>query len=47
MGNHAFYLSIPPKAFPLVTEQLRKSGLADQEGTAGAASSSRSRSGAT
>jgi glucose-6-phosphate 1-dehydrogenase len=30
MGNHAFYLSIPPKSFPLVTEQLRKSGLADQ-----------------
>jgi glucose-6-phosphate 1-dehydrogenase len=30
MGNHAFYLSIPPKAFPLVTEQLKRSGLADQ-----------------
>jgi glucose-6-phosphate 1-dehydrogenase len=29
MGNHAFYLSIPPKAFPAVTEQLRRSGLAD------------------
>ncbi|MDQ1531245.1 MAG: glucose-6-phosphate 1-dehydrogenase, partial [Microbacteriaceae bacterium] len=29
MGNHAFYLSIPPKAFPQVTEQLRHSGLAD------------------
>jgi glucose-6-phosphate 1-dehydrogenase len=29
MGNHAFYLSIPPKAFPQVTEQLRRSGLAD------------------
>ena len=28
MGNHAFYLSIPPRAFPLVTEQLRNSGLA-------------------
>src|SRR5690606_19827834 len=27
-GNHAFYLSIPPKAFPLVCEQLRRSGLA-------------------
>ncbi len=27
-GNHAFYLSIPPKAFPVVTEQLHKSGLA-------------------
>jgi glucose-6-phosphate 1-dehydrogenase len=33
MGNHAFYLSIPPKAFPLVTEQLRRAGLAQpQEG---------------
>jgi glucose-6-phosphate 1-dehydrogenase len=32
MGNHAFYLSIPPKSFPLVTEQLRASGLADQVG---------------
>ncbi|MCU1551900.1 MAG: zwfA2 [Glaciihabitans sp.] len=30
MGNHAFYLSIPPKSFPQVTEQLRRSGLADQ-----------------
>ncbi len=29
MGNHAFYLSIPPKSFPQVTEQLRRSGLAD------------------
>jgi glucose-6-phosphate 1-dehydrogenase len=32
MGNHAFYLSIPPKSFPQVTEQLSKSGLADQVG---------------
>ncbi len=31
MGNHAFYLAIPPKAFPQVTEQLRRSGLADQK----------------
>jgi glucose-6-phosphate 1-dehydrogenase len=31
MGNHAFYLSIPPKAFPLVTEQLKASGLAEQK----------------
>jgi glucose-6-phosphate 1-dehydrogenase len=31
MGNHAFYLSIPPKAFPEVTERLRDSGLADQK----------------
>ncbi|MBD8703490.1 glucose-6-phosphate dehydrogenase [Frigoribacterium sp. CFBP9039] len=30
MGNHAFYLSIPPKAFPIVTEQLRNSGLAEE-----------------
>jgi glucose-6-phosphate 1-dehydrogenase len=29
--NHAFYLSIPPKAFPVVCEQLKKSGLAHQE----------------
>ena len=28
-GNHAFYLSIPPKAFPLVCRQLSRSGLAD------------------
>ncbi len=28
MGNHAFYLSIPPRSFPVVTEQLRRSGLA-------------------
>ena len=27
-GNHAFYLSIPPKAFPQVLEQLSESGLA-------------------
>ena len=48
MGNHAFYLSIPPKSFPLVTEQLRRSGLAEQQRRAsGAASSSRSRSAAT
>lgn len=32
-GNHAFYLSIPPKAFQQVCEQLHKSGLASpQEG---------------
>ncbi|MGK9146951.1 glucose-6-phosphate dehydrogenase [Plantibacter flavus] len=31
MGNHAFYLSIPPKAFPQVTEQLRRSGLAEPD----------------
>jgi glucose-6-phosphate 1-dehydrogenase len=32
-GNHAFYLSIPPKDFQIVCEQLQKSGLArPQEG---------------
>ncbi|MEY4398083.1 MAG: hypothetical protein RLZ53_659 [Actinomycetota bacterium] len=30
-GNHAFYLSIPPKAFPLVCRQLSRSGLADPQ----------------
>ncbi|WP_298229822.1 glucose-6-phosphate dehydrogenase [Gryllotalpicola sp.] len=30
-GNHAFYLSIPPGAFPQVTQQLKKSGLAQQK----------------
>jgi len=29
MGNHAFYLSIPPKAFPMVAEKLKSSGLVD------------------
>ncbi len=29
-GNHAFYLSVPPKAFPLVLRQLSRSGLAKQ-----------------
>ncbi|MGO1393174.1 glucose-6-phosphate dehydrogenase [Agrococcus casei] len=28
MGNHAFYLSIPPKSFQTVTSQLKRSGLA-------------------
>lgn len=32
MGNHAFYLSIPPRSFPVVTEQLRRSGLATPHG---------------
>ena len=27
-GNHVFYLAIPPKSFPVVCEQLHKSGLA-------------------
>ena len=30
-GNFAFYLSIPPKAFPLVCERLSSSGLATPE----------------
>jgi len=29
-GNHAFYLSVPPKAFPLVCRQLARSGLSRQ-----------------
>ncbi|HEY9418451.1 MAG TPA: glucose-6-phosphate dehydrogenase [Pseudonocardia sp.] len=29
-GNHAFYLSIPPDAFPVVCKQLARSGLSDQ-----------------
>jgi glucose-6-phosphate 1-dehydrogenase len=31
-GNHAFYLSIPPGAFPVVLKQLARSGLASQDG---------------
>ncbi|GGL94004.1 glucose-6-phosphate dehydrogenase [Nakamurella endophytica] len=31
-GNHAFYFSIPPGAFPVVLQQLRRSGLADPHG---------------
>ncbi len=31
-GNHAFYLAIPPKSFPMVCEQLHKSGLARPQG---------------
>ena len=31
MGNHAFYLSIPPKAFPAVAQQLLRSGLVDDK----------------
>ncbi len=30
-GNHAFYLSIPPNAFPVVCEQLHTTGLASQQ----------------
>jgi glucose-6-phosphate 1-dehydrogenase len=35
MGNHAFYLSIPPKAFPVVATQLKESGLVDDTAVAG------------
>ena len=30
-GNTAFYLSIPPSMFPLVVQQLKRSGLASEE----------------
>ena len=30
-GNHAFYLSIPPKAFEPVVAQLKKHGMADEQ----------------
>lgn len=33
-GNHAFYLSVPPRAFPLVCRQLARSGLSEQPGGA-------------
>ena len=31
-GNHAFYLSVPPSAFPVVVGQLRRSGLSASSG---------------
>ncbi|GAA4869018.1 glucose-6-phosphate dehydrogenase [Saccharopolyspora cebuensis] len=31
-GNHAFYLSVPPSAFPTVLTQLSRSGLTDPTG---------------
>ncbi|NIZ89974.1 glucose-6-phosphate dehydrogenase [Kineococcus rubinsiae] len=31
-GNHAFYMSIPPKFFPVVAKQLARSGLSAQHG---------------
>jgi glucose-6-phosphate 1-dehydrogenase len=34
LGNHAFYLSIPPKAFEQVCQQLSKHGLAQADGDA-------------
>ena len=33
-GNHAFYLSVPPKFFPNVVQQLKEHGLADGPGGA-------------
>jgi glucose-6-phosphate 1-dehydrogenase len=30
-GNHAFYLSVPPGAFPVVVKQLARSGLSAQD----------------
>ncbi|MBK5249197.1 MAG: glucose-6-phosphate dehydrogenase [Actinomycetales bacterium] len=30
-GNHAFYLAVPPSAFPLVCEQLAESGLSQSK----------------
>ena len=30
-GNHAFYLSVPPSAFPLVCQQLARSGLSESK----------------
>jgi len=35
--NYAFYLSIPPGAFPVVVQQLKRSGLSDSGGVAGGA----------
>jgi glucose-6-phosphate 1-dehydrogenase len=29
-GNHAFYLSVPPRSFPLVCRQLARSGLSEE-----------------
>lgn len=31
MGNHAYYLSIPPKSFPVVARQLKDSGLVRED----------------
>jgi glucose-6-phosphate 1-dehydrogenase len=31
-GNHAFYMSIPPKFFDVVVKQLARSGLSNQDG---------------
>ena len=47
-GNYAFYLSVPPNAFPVVVQQLKRSGLSSPPeprpaASPGAGSSSRSR----
>ena len=34
-GNAAFYLSIPPAAFPVVLKQLQRTGMADNEKSGG------------
>jgi glucose-6-phosphate 1-dehydrogenase len=34
-GNAAFYLSIPPAAFPVVLKQMQRTGLADNESSGG------------
>ena len=34
-GNAAFYLSIPPKAFPVVLKQLSRTGMADNDKSGG------------
>ena len=34
-GNCAFYLSVPPKEFPLVVQQLKRSGLSVGPGPGG------------
>jgi glucose-6-phosphate 1-dehydrogenase len=34
-GNAAFYLSIPPKMFPTVLEQMERTGMADNEASGG------------
>jgi glucose-6-phosphate 1-dehydrogenase len=34
-GNAAFYLSIPPAAFPTVLEQMRRTGMADNDAAGG------------
>lgn len=41
MGNHAFYLSIPPRMFPEVAQQLSNSGLVESAGESASASEDR------